>query len=157
MKQKNLITWKQADQNLCKLAASILNRAWTELRSDHDRQWTSPNQTRGKGPVGFNFLTEHNQTWTTVASFNPDNELSPFWEDNDISLFEYADEWIDQWFYAMPGDYSLQCWWSFQNIIRWRLREARQALFENCYGRNPRKSKKVRIRSRNPSKRRVQE
>jgi hypothetical protein len=147
MKAKNVITWKDADQNLCHIAAMILRDAMRELRQGH-QEGLRPPMTRGKGPIPRDYAYSEDRSWMSFNGITDLTELA-----DDAGIFDKLDDWWDKNVWLLVGTHSTQCWWSFQNIVRFRLREARESLWENCYGANKRKSKKRTIHSRNRSKR----
>lgn len=114
---KRIITWKDADQNLCALAASILDKASGALRTT-DIQTLPFQDTNGVNvPAGIAHQTERgfwSLGWTEFEvtqtavfetdSFSPDSHL-----------------------------YSALCWYSFQNLVRLRLAHARAELKKNLF------------------------
>jgi hypothetical protein len=150
MNQNNVITWKDADQNLCKLVGRILENASRELRADTEPPsdyFYSPQMTGGKGEIPKDYASEGPRPWHAVGL----TDLAEY--KNEDGLWDFLDEAFDAIAWGIAGDYSVQCWWSFQNIVRWRFRQARAEIVENLYGAKKRKSKKVRILSRNRNKR----
>lgn len=153
MNAKNVITWKDADQNLCRIAAIILRDAMRELRVEVPGPWR-PNMTRLKGKIPKDYAAPPGEWWGWHSENGhmgvPDGQGGHGEHDE---FYGYLDIFLDELKWEWQGDLSIQCWWGFQNIVRWRLREARESLWENCYGSNKRKTKHRRIHSRNRNKR----
>lgn len=116
--EKKIITWKDADQNLCTIAAYILHESMVELRNTQSpvSTWTYPLSDGSR--VGAKFGTEENRTIFSVT-------------------FGVLREGVEGYtiipsaasYYPAP-----QCWWSFQNLVRMKLKEARAELKANLYG-----------------------
>lgn len=132
---KNIITWKDADQNLCTLAAVILDSAMTQIRG-HDTFLTPVPTTNGQ-------------------------LIPPGWlEDGDSgrSIFSGQTHRIMSWGTPSAPDADLSteitplCWWSFQNLVRQRLLMAREDLRQNRY-KQTRDARMSDQRSRNKHKR----
>lgn len=115
MNKKKVITWEDADMNLCIIAASILDSAMMVLRATNEPPYRSAYYRTDDGTVV------------------PDDYAS--------------DE--DRTVYSWPT-LSPICWWSFQNLVRIRLREARKEIKNNLYGRGNR-PKESGQSSRNPN------
>lgn len=124
-RKKNLITWKDADQNLCTVAAAIFDAAMRELRANYDQDFWYPTDDGGRAESGMCEESGNRTFWST-----------------DRSVPEVIREGLSQ-----------QCWWSFQNIIRMRLAQSRQEIQDNLYPQN-RQHRTSKQSSRNPDKRR---
>ena len=127
------ITWKDADQNLCTLAASILDQASGVLRTPYGTQ-TENKETETAGefiPPGF-ADKEDNRGWWTIGT--------------------YTEDAADAGFFHGKNTMSVVCWYSFQNLVRMRLKQAREELRLNLYGSGS-KIKRSSQASRNPVKR----
>lgn len=135
MNKKNVITWKDADQNLCTLAASILSNSMAALRSPLHATLGSSWPLEGGGMVerGYAQKSGSERTWATG-----DNSRAF------IQIDIFHDDPLEK---IQP---TVQCWWCFQNLIRQRLNQARQELQNNRYRRDREKKKSIQI-SRNPN------
>ena len=136
MNDKRAITWKDADQNLCTIAASILHNSMQTLRTSRELL------------EGFELGSYPLDDGTTVnAGFaQKAGSHRSHWSGDYITGLHYQD-------FAEPRrGPSPQCWWCFQNLIRQRLEQARRELMDNRYIRvnKPKASKQE---SRNPVKR----
>lgn len=116
-----IITWKDADQNLVTLAASILNASSLGMRANGRQQGTfhteppvadippgfmdSENPHRGFWTFGWSELTVN----TNLDSFDPGTSEPLL---------------------------SALCWYSFQNLIRQRMTQAREEIFLNLFPQN---------------------
>jgi hypothetical protein len=133
---KNLITWKDADQNLCTLAASILHAASVNLRSGRtaagpvamtNGDFAMPGyaeKTAAGGGPGRTIFSGVRDPDATVPGYGiPGQQI----DEPDDREDETKDDNLN---FNQP---SSLCWWSFQNIIRFRLREAREELEKNLY------------------------
>lgn len=130
MRAKKVITWKDADQNLCTLAASILSNSMDALRRGEAGTFDWPLEGGGTASPGMGQeIGSRRSIWSCDEAIVIDPRARI--EDNRIL------------------EASPQCWWSFQNMIRMRLAQARQDLKDNRYLRNnpPKSSKQD---SRNP-------
>lgn len=115
MKTKKIITWKDADQNLCTLAAYILHQAMVELRSSQSTTVEYPIDDGTRTAVDMGSDTPRTVFSCVQAMLTEDDYGVPFPEND--------------------GDTpSAQCWWCFQNLIRMKLAEARKELKRNLYG-----------------------
>jgi hypothetical protein len=139
MNKKNIITWKDADQNLCTIAAGMLDSAMGELRDSQPYiPYYDPMFMSDGREVPHNYASATSRTIMTYLQFGG-------WYLGSGSG------------YPIGGGYaSTLCWWCFQNIIRQRLKEARLELWKNLYTqRNRRESKRSSKKSRNRGKRMV--
>ncbi len=116
-RERKLITWKDADQNLCTLAASMFENAMIILRSPEDS--IVPFYPLDDGNQAFPGMAEKEGSKRSIMSEPEQPAPGP-------------DEVIDS-FWSGPCPI---CWWSFQNLIRQRLAMARQELMDNRYLRN---------------------
>jgi hypothetical protein len=133
---KKVITWKDADQSTMYLAGYLLDSLSLLLR-----------QKGGSGILGI-----YNRADGTLISdgYVSEDEGQGWWTyDPNTSyteggggIFSLNDQTLNK-----P---SLVCWYSMQNLVRIRLREARQSIKKARYGQNkePKASKQV---SRNPN------
>ena len=124
-RQKKIITWKDADHNLCILAASMLHQASQSLRGG--RNMTVPRiTTRGQQvPPGFAEVA----VWTGGPARTVFTGPSRWGEGGGEYAIEDEDDDRDL-NHKAP---SSLCWWAFQNIVRFELRRARKLLKENLY------------------------
>ncbi len=146
MRKKNLITWKDADQNLCHLAAVMLSNAMQELRNSGVQTGDFVMDNGKELPPGY---AEPDGSKRTIYSDEPTSLLSAV-GDADISYEISPDDVV---FYFDTDRPSTLCWWSFQNLIRWRLRKARRELARNVYQSKPFKKETEKNCSRNQEKR----
>lgn len=185
MNAKKLTTWRDADQNLCWIAAYILDEAMNTLRKNHDMSRES--YPCYDGPIPRGFLQEEGSHrtifsdnamrldgWFPSGGYGPGYELNEEsssaldqlteLQEGDYSLFELVDgvgEVVWQSFEQVDGNATTltnvgitpQCWWSFQNLVRQRLKQARRELFENLYGRKRRDNRVSLHKTRNANKR----
>lgn len=168
MTKRNLITWKDADQNLCWIAAFILDKAMHTLRARKDMRGPYPVGRSGNVDPGF---AEDNGKRTVFSdegiSFKGSYEDGGYIVADQLTTSEFEslvaplraimEEWnigLNHWTHdeLMPAHshlnfeswdnpaafvgYSPQCWWSFQNLVRQRLTQARQELKSNLYGKS---------------------
>ena len=142
----SLITWKDADQNLCTIAAFILHAAMVELRQSNNLP----------GPI-MPLMTNGERVSHSFVSPYP-RSIFGFGEDTGV----FGNEWFNNDIYSgdgggpgtnNDGSPSSLCWWSFQNIVRFYLREAREEIKANLYARREREKRATPKRSRNYSKR----
>lgn len=144
MREENLITWKDADLNLCRLVMGMLEDASYSLRSYAAHDAAPLTTTMGKQVGGGYAEDNSNRTF-----------FSGRW---DVYIFEmmgdYSIPYMWQWLFDEDTQgISLQCWWSFQNILRYRLKEARKELKRNLYQNNRSKVRTDKNFSRNLYKR----
>lgn len=132
---KNIITWKDADQNLCTIAAYILHQASVELRAT--RSGIPVLMTNGQFAAPGYAEKMQASAGRTIFSGNKDDAATM---DDPAGLpggfspeipDDREDETKDDNLNVRSP--SVLCWWSFQNIIRFRLREAREELEKNLY------------------------
>lgn len=151
MRHKNVITWKDADQNLCHLAALMFENALQELRPPRDM--TNPWPMDNGKDVEPGYAEEDGSKRTVFTDAPSINTFIP--QDEEIERpkegsIEITDEYSYYFDAARP---SSICWWSFQNLIRWRLRKARLELSKNLYGARKFKNETEKNASRNLKKR----
>lgn len=133
-RRKSLITWKDADQNLCTIAALILDDA-NLLRSPDDFNYAY--QVEGAEPIqpGYAEDSGSRSVFSTEGGFVQSNDF-------------LSDAIGD--FRPTPAPL---CWYSFQNLVRLHLKKSRKELKDNLYQqKDPVVSSKQ--ESRNPVKRR---
>jgi hypothetical protein len=134
---KNLITWKDADQNLCTLAAYIIHQSMVELRSSEFTLIEYPIEDGSKVPLNFGSYGVR-----TVFSHGENMLYEP-----DTGVLFPPETFGDVM--------SAQCWWCFQNLIKMKLKQARAELKKNLYGEGE-KAKTSKQSSRNASARKRQ-
>ena len=145
MNRKSIITHKDADQNLCTIAALMLEDAMQQLRMTREEEHPIPMTNGEDAPPGF---AEDDGSKRTIFSADPQNVL----ENIEDTVFQYIPA-LDQQFEVFPTNRpATLCWWSLQNLIRFRLRQARQELADNCYPQSG-EFKSDKQASRNPKKR----
>lgn len=124
---KKVITWKDADQNLCTIAAAILDNASSLLRASGNVAESYPTDGGGSIEPGFAEPSGNRTYWSGVVT-------------NDFLPTDYR---------ALGQGPSYQCWFCFQNMVRLRLEDARRELKRNRYLRkNAFKSSKQRSRNK---------
>jgi hypothetical protein len=131
MNTKNLITWKDADQNLCTIAASLLANAMMSLRGVRTMKGPWPTDDGEMIEPGF-ALDESSKRTVFSGDYDPRDSFAA----------------------SNDNQPCPQCWWCFQNMITQKLRVARAELKRNCYEQN-RKLRTSKQRSRNPKGRSV--
>lgn len=144
MRKKSLITWKDADQNLCTIAAFIFHQAMVEIRNpDPPNMLKEPKWMSNGQAVPPSYAS----TWPrSVTSWGLDNDFMGWFGNTSGGPYGVVFTYIPQ-----P---STLCWWCFQNIVRQRLREARLELKKNCYPQNrKRKTRREVHKTRNQGKR----
>ncbi len=149
MKEQKIITWKDADRNLCALAAAMFHLASEELRDHRPLDKDYP-LTNGKMLDGF-LATEENKSPFTgraphdkkPADYDHEKAIEKWNELLGLPLKYANDVWIER-------THSELCWYSFQNLIRQRLKMARQELYDALYGQS-REQRTSKQHTRNPN------
>jgi len=125
MNTKNLITWKDADQNLIAVAAYMIDEASLAIRGY--RPAKSPVMTTGGEPIAPGYGEDDSKRTILSGNYDPD---AIFKETNELEP-------------------CIQCFWCFKNIVMQNLKIARAELVKNLYAQK-RKSTVSRQISRNP-------
>lgn len=146
-KERRVITWKQADMNLCKVAAAFI-QSIQKIRTIDPGFWGNPfleaNDNREKGmddmidyfEYGFPDTLQNPPVDTTGREFPAGT-----WTNN-----EEATIWTSQ-FYGCP-----QCFYCLVNITRLTLKKQRLMIYRNLFGKGEAMKKSTQS-SRNPYKR----
>lgn len=119
LKNRRLITWKDADQNLCTVAAGILEAALNLRTTDNQVGTKAHWPGESYAPGQWDSKTNHgwwSDGWNESDANNPKDERagSPYYQNYITAL----------------------CWFSFVQMVRYRLRQARQELEANLYNQN---------------------
>lgn len=116
LETKRIITWKDADQNLCYLACSLLDAA-DNIRSS--AIMTQPKAVDGDGDFEPGFVEknpESSRGWWSVG-----------WQEQDCL------DWDILSAIGAAPEYPCLCWYSFQQLVRFRLAQARAELARNLF------------------------
>ena len=146
-RKRRLITWKDADQNLCTLAASILDDASAELRATEEltgRIQIFPPTLGPPAPTAWPVDGGE----PVKAGMAEDGGHRSFWS----APWEQMNTNDDLLETQYLPQLTPQCWFSFQNLVMMRLKEAREDLRKNRYLKNNKFKSSEQI-SRNPLKR----
>jgi hypothetical protein len=143
-KEQKIITWKDADDAACHAAALMLQEASLALRASYD----APGSHRtddGKGASPGMGEENSKRTWWTYGWVGADGNVAI--DDGEFDILN-----LDS---AQAADPPIDriCWWSFQNLIRLRLKEARQEIHDALFAQGTRLRESDQ-RSRNARKRR---
>lgn len=150
MNEKRVITWRDADVAICRLAAYMLDdmdtiRTYEPQSNTYDTTvpfekvapgYASSRATRGWWTLGTEGISQNPQ-FSDMGYF-----LSPV-----LQIQAYLEQTF--WGQMMPVGISQVCWYGFQNLIRLRLRQARQEIHKNLY-KQGKKKKRNEQRTRNP-------
>lgn len=136
-KRKRIITWKDADQNLCAVAMLMLDQA--SLMRTFEPQELGPDETEDGNeiPPGFADADQapdrgwFTMNWTHAATKNA------------VELYGVEPQ---------PNRlYSATCWYGFTNIVRRRLAQARRELHRNLFGQGAELHYQKKNATRNPT------
>ena len=131
MKRK-IMTWKAADQAVTRLGFLLIENASRRLR-DTGSDLAGSYPTADPGFVSNGFVSDDpSQSWWTYDS----ETVQTIGDGIDIP---YPDAHADA---KVPSNI---CWYSFQNLIRIRMKEAREEIYQNLLSQNrePRTSKQA--------------
>jgi hypothetical protein len=136
-RRKSVITHKDADQNMCRLAAFCLDIAGKVMRD--------------KTPDTLGYYSRRDGS--SIENGYNSSKYQSWWSYNSLIMFGNKSGDVASML-SSRNDASAICWYSFQNLIRIRLREARKEIKAARYMRKNKVKTSIQA-SRNPVKRSV--